>query len=117
MNDLTDQQLIRNYLARKSEPAFSQLVHRYIDLVYSTALRIAGESHLAKDVSQNVFVSLAQSATQLTGRETIAGWLHLTTRNIAAKMIRSEVRRRNREHASGQHHRARKHTDYNLAHP
>ncbi|HEX5223178.1 MAG TPA: sigma-70 family RNA polymerase sigma factor [Verrucomicrobiae bacterium] len=97
MNEQTDQELLRNYIERKSDSAFAALVERYIDLVHSAALRMSGDPHSAKDITQCVFVALFQSARQLTDRSTLAGWLHNTARNLAAKEIRSQIRRRTRE--------------------
>lgn len=68
-----------------------------MDLVYSAAVRMVRNPHLAEDVTQNVFLALAQNARELMARPVLAGWLHRTTRNLAAKAIRSESRRRARE--------------------
>ncbi len=97
MNDLTDQQLLRDYTECQSEAAFAAIVQRYVDLVYSAAFRMVCDAHAAKDVTQSVFVVLSQNAAQLTDRPALAGWLHGTSRNLAAKVVRSEVRRRARE--------------------
>lgn len=97
MNDLTDQQLLRNYAERQSETAFAELVRRHVDLVYSAGLRMVRDSHLAEDVTQAVFVALAQNARQLGDRPVLSGWLHRTAQNLASKSVRSEVRRRARE--------------------
>src|SRR5262252_1607034 len=94
MDSRTDQELLREYAGDGSEPAFSELVRRYVDFVYSAALRIVTNRHLAEEVSQKVFLVLAQSARHLANRGVLAGWLHCTTRNVAANAIRSEVRRR-----------------------
>ncbi len=97
MNDLTDSQLLRAYAERRSEPAFAELVRRHLDFVYSTAARIVRDPHLAKDVTQGVFVALAGSSAQLSERASLAGWLHCTTRNIAAHTVRTIERQRARE--------------------
>ena len=97
MNTLTDQELLRDYTGRRSEAAFAELVRRHVDFVYSAALRMVRDAHLAQDVAQGVFVALAQSAPQLTGRPILSGWLHRTTQNLAANTVRSDVRRRARE--------------------
>jgi len=47
VNELTDQQLLRAYSERQSEPAFAELVRRHVDLVYTAALRMVCDSHLA----------------------------------------------------------------------
>ena len=97
MNDSTDKQLLRDYTELQSEAAFAAIVQRYVDLVYSAAFRMFRDDHAAKDVTQSVFVALAQNARQLTDRPALAGWLHCTARNLAAKAVRTDVRRRARE--------------------
>jgi RNA polymerase sigma factor (sigma-70 family) len=94
VNSLTDQQLLRDYTGRRSEAAFDELVRRHVDFIYSAALRMVRDAHLAEDVTQGVFVALAQNARQLTERPVLSGWLHRTAQNLAANAVRSEVRRR-----------------------
>jgi RNA polymerase sigma factor (sigma-70 family) len=97
MNALTDQQLLRDYTEHRSEAAFAEFVRRHIDLVYSAARRMVCDPHLAEDVTQGVFVAFAQNARQLSGRPVLSGWLHRTAQNLAAKAVRTDVRRRTRE--------------------
>ena len=97
MNDQTDSQLLRAYAEHCSEPAFAELVRRHVDFVYSAALRMVRDSHLAEDVTQGVFVALAKNVTQLTDRPVLSGWLHRSAQNIAAQTVRTDVRRRARE--------------------
>ncbi len=97
MKSLTDQQLLRDYTERRSEAAFAELVRRHVDFVYSAALRMVRDAHLAEDVAQGVFVALAQNAPRLAARPVLSGWLHRTTQNLAANTVRSDVRRRARE--------------------
>ena len=68
MNDQTDSQLLHAYAENRSEAAFTELVRRHVDFVYSAALRMVCASHLAEDVTQGVFVALAKNATQLMDR-------------------------------------------------
>ncbi len=97
MNGLSDQQLLRDYAAGRSEAAFAELVRRHVDLVYSAAARMVCDAHLAQDVTQSAFVALAQNAGQLTERTVLSGWLYRTAQNIAAQTVRTDVRRRARE--------------------
>ena len=97
MNRPTDQQLLCEYAARRSDAAFAELVRRHVDLVYSAALRMVCDAHLAQDVTQGAFVALAQNARRLAGHPVLSGWLHCTAQNLAANAVRSEVRRRARE--------------------
>src|ERR1017187_3492345 len=97
VNSLTDQQLLSDYAGQRTETAFSELVRRHVDFVYSAAVRMVRDAHLAEDVTQGVFVALAQNARQLTDRPVLSGWLHRTAQNLAANSVRADVRRRVRE--------------------
>lgn len=101
MNGPTDQELLASYAETRAEAAFGELVRRHVDLVHSAARRLVVDPHLAEDVTQSVFVALARQAAEVNGRLTagvpLSGWLHLTTRNLAAKVVRAEMRRRDRE--------------------
>jgi RNA polymerase sigma factor (sigma-70 family) len=102
-----DGTLLREYVESGSDAAFAHLVQRHLDLVYSTALRsVGGDAHLAKDVSQSVFIDLARKAASLSKRADLTGWLYTSTCFAAAKVVRSERRRHNREqeaHAMQEH--------------
>jgi RNA polymerase sigma factor (sigma-70 family) len=97
VTDQTDQQLLRDYAEHRTEAAFVELIRRHVDIVYSAALRRVGDSHLAQDVTQAAFVSLAQNARQLAAHPVLSGWLHRTTQNITANLIRANTRRHARE--------------------
>ena len=91
--------LLHRYLTESSDRAFRDLVERHAGLVYQTALRRAGGDHaLARDAAQVVFTDLAQKAASLPPDTALAGWLHRHTGFVTSKLIRSEQRRRQREH-------------------
>jgi RNA polymerase sigma factor (sigma-70 family) len=91
-------QLLADYAENGSEAAFGELVRRYIDLVFSTALRlVGGDKHRAEDVAQTVFMDLARRASKLHRETMLGGWLHRDTCFVAAKLMRGERRRRLRE--------------------
>jgi RNA polymerase sigma factor (sigma-70 family) len=93
-----DCDLLRQYAENRDETAFAEVVRRYVDLVYATALRLLnGDAHLAQDVTQTVFTDLARNTAALRERATIAGWLHTSARFHASKTVRTERRRRARE--------------------
>jgi RNA polymerase sigma factor (sigma-70 family) len=93
-----DSELLRRFAQTNSEDAFAELAKRHVNLVYSAALRqIDGDEHLAKDVAQMVFTDLARKANSLSRRETLTGWLYTSTHFAAAKIVRGENRRRDRE--------------------
>jgi uncharacterized protein (TIGR03435 family) len=97
MQELDDMTLLREYAERDSESAFSTLVTRHVNLVFSTARRNVGNAAAAEDVSQAVFIILAKKAPGLARRTGLSGWLHQTTRLTAANYLRTEIRRAKRE--------------------
>src|SRR5579863_800089 len=98
MADADDNTLLREFAERHSEPAFAEIVRRHLNLVYSVALRFAGDSEDAQDVAQAVFILLAQRAGSLRERSSLTGWLYETTRFTAMKFLRTRARRAAREH-------------------
>src|SRR5947207_14400874 len=92
------QRLLAEYAQNGSEPAFQELVSRYINFVYSTALRlVGGDAHLAEDVAQTVFIGLANRGRTLPTEVMLGGWLHQHTYHVATKAVRAERRRQSRE--------------------
>ena len=91
-----DIELLRRYVTERSEAAFTDLVQRHIDLVYSAALRqVSGDVAAAQDVTQAVFADLARKASRLGRHTSLTGWLYTSTRCAAAtglppKSIRKE---------------------------
>ena len=95
--------LLRNYAEHGNEAAFRELVERYVDFVYSTAVRrVGGDASLAQDVTQRVFADLALKARTLRKLEFLGGWLHRHTGFVASNMVRSEQRRQVREQEAAQ---------------
>ena len=97
----TDRDLLREYAERGVESAFGALVQRHIDLVFATARRRLGDDAAAREVTQNVFVSLARKALRLLGETSLAGWLHQAAVLEARQWWRGELRRQRRDAFSG----------------
>ena len=94
----SDSELLARFARNRSEEVFAELVRRHVNLVYSAALRqVGGDGHLAQDVAQTVFSDLARKAPALVRRATLTGWLYTSARFAAAKIVRAEHRRRDRE--------------------
>src|SRR5215831_6103702 len=58
---------------------------------------MTGEAHSAQDVTQAVFMELAQHSARLKHHPVLSAWLHTTARNLAAKNVRAAVRRQKHE--------------------
>jgi RNA polymerase sigma factor (sigma-70 family) len=94
---MDDSELLRQYVQGGSEAAFTELVNRHLDVVFSAACRQVGDVHRARDVAQGVFTDLARKAPGLLGHTALVGWLYTSTHFAAAKVRRNEQRRAERE--------------------
>src|SRR5215469_10915483 len=97
MQELDDRTLLREYVERNSQDAFAVLVERHVNKVYSVALRHTRNPHQAEEITQAVFVILAQKSRKLGNKVILSGWLYQTARLTALTFIRSEIRRTHRE--------------------
>lgn len=97
MHEADDSGLLRQYAEHGSEEAFAMLVSRHVNKVYSVALRQTGKPHLAEEITQAVFVTLARNRHRLGRRVVLSGWLYQTARLTSITHIRSEIRRHRRE--------------------
>jgi RNA polymerase sigma factor (sigma-70 family) len=92
-----DMALLRKYARHNSEEAFTALASRYVNLVYSVALRQVGDTHLAEEITQAVFIILARKAKSLPAKTILPGWLCRTARYASADAIKIQRRRQHRE--------------------
>lgn len=92
-----DSKLLEQYISGSQE-AFSELVGRHARWVYWAARRQVRDEHLAEDVTQAVFILLAQKARKVRGRS-IGPWLLKTTRHVSKHALRASRRRTLHERA------------------
>jgi RNA polymerase sigma factor (sigma-70 family) len=97
MQSTDDSELLRQYAENHSDDAFSTLVARHINLVYSVALRRAGNPYHAEEITQAVFIILAKKALQLRHDKALSSRLFQATGLTANNYVRSEARRHRRE--------------------
>jgi RNA polymerase sigma factor (sigma-70 family) len=98
MSPPADSTLLDRYARQGDAAAFDAFMRRHLDLVYSAALRqTAGDHHRAQEITQTVFLTAARRARLLSGHVLVTGWLHRTTRHVAADLRRAETRRRRHE--------------------
>src|SRR5688500_8404443 len=94
---MDDWQLLECYGREDSQDAFTEIVKRHVNLVYSAALRQVREVELARDVTQLVFANLARRARSLKAKGTLAGWLYRDACFTSRDILRRERRRTVRE--------------------
>ena len=62
-------------LRRRDERAFSRLVLRYQDRVFNLCYRLLGSEEEARDVAQEVFVSIFQKIDRFRGDAKLSTWI------------------------------------------
>jgi RNA polymerase sigma factor (sigma-70 family) len=94
MTSLCDGALLKKYVSDSSQAAFTVLVSRHLNLVYSAALRRLNGNHAsAADVAQIVFADLARKAPNLIEHPMLVGWLYRATQLAACEEIRHAMQR------------------------
>jgi RNA polymerase sigma factor (sigma-70 family) len=101
MENESDAELLQRYVATEDQGSFAGIVTRHTNLVFSAAFRQLGSSDIASDISQLVFVALAQNASTLVRRlkpeGSLAGWLCRSAHFLCLNFRRDEYRRLLRE--------------------
>src|SRR5579871_90890 len=93
MDASDDIALLQEYADQGSEGAFQALVSRHIGLVYSAALRQVRDASMAEEVTQVVFIILAQKARRISNKTILTGWLFKTTRFASLAQTRAAAKR------------------------
>lgn len=93
---MNDAELLHEYASDQSESAFRALVERHLPLVYSAAVRQAGQPALVESLTTAVFILLARRSSQLPPQTSLADWLFRKTRQVMAKSRRGEQCQRRR---------------------
>src|SRR5437868_14749364 len=91
----SDKALVRRFVRHRDGEAFSALMDRYADMVYTTSWRVLGDETLAADAVQETFFHLVKNADRITG--SLGSWLHRVATRRSVDLIRQNVSRRNRE--------------------
>ncbi len=96
----TDAELLKEYSGSGSQTAFAALVQRHGPMVHAVAMRTLSNHHDAQDVTQATFLVLAREAEALSGKPSVAGWLHTVSRRLSLDAHRSRESRQRREAAA-----------------
>lgn len=92
MHAPSDALLLASWLESESETGFRALVERYAGLVYMTAKRTCADDAMAREASHLTFITLARKATSLAQRDSLGGWLHVTSMMHARNLLQHRKR-------------------------
>ena len=92
---MTDAQLVARCIAgdRSAERA---LYDAHVDRVFRIAYRLAGDSDLAQDFTQETFIRAFSRLSQYRGDASLSTWLHTIATSVSLNGMRSVTRLRSR---------------------
>lgn len=106
--ELSDGELLEEFIARRDETAFETLVRRHGPMVYGVCRRILGNAADADDAFQATFLVLVRKASSVRPRGMVSNWLYGVAHNTAIKAKAMIQQRRVKENEAGTMPRADK---------
>lgn len=92
-DELSDEQLMARIVGTEVEAALSVLYDRYGRTVYGSGLKLLGDSSLAEELVQEVFLKVWRSSRTFdSSRSSFSTWLYRVTRNAALDLYRHRAR-------------------------
>lgn len=88
---LSDEELLRDFL-RGKEQAFTSLMQRYENRIFSVALRMTGDRSDALDATQDAFISAFRRADTFRGDAAFSTWLYRIAINSCNDLLRRKGR-------------------------
>lgn len=90
---INNDQYIINQVIEGDTKAFSILVDRYKDLVFTLAIRMLKQREEAEEVSQDVFVKVFKSLHKFKGDSKLSTWIYKVTYNTCLDAIKKHKRK------------------------
>ena len=92
----SDGHLLTDFVARRDDGAFAQLVRRHGPMVLAVCRRVLRHQQDAEDAFQATFLVLARKADDVWPRDAVGAWLHGVAYRVAMKArgVRAKLARR-----------------------
>ena len=88
--ELTDLELIQQYLKTQESSAFSILYRRYSTKVYSKCISLLKEEAWAKDATQEIFIKIFLNLSKFGAQSKFSTWVYSITYNYCIDLIRKK---------------------------
>lgn len=86
-----EERKLRQSIAQGDPHAFSELVNRYWNNIYSQALVYVKSTHVAKDIVQDIFLKVWEKRNTLPDIERIDAFLFIMARNQIISSFRKKI--------------------------
>jgi len=93
----TDGELLRQFVARRDEAAFTALMERHGPMVLGVCRRLLRQPQDVDDVFQATFLVLLQRADSIARADSVGSWLYGVARRIAVRVRANARKRQDRE--------------------
>lgn len=91
----TNDQILINQIIEGDAKAFTELVNRYKDLVFTLALRMLKNREEAEEVSQDTFIKIYKSLHKFKGDSKFSTWIYKVAYNSCLDQIKKNKKFQN----------------------
>src|SRR5476651_1945472 len=95
--EMTDGELLTQFLNRRDDSALAALVRRHASMVWGVCNRLLRSHHDAEDAFQATFLVLVRKAASVVPREAVGNWLFGVARQTALRVLATAAKRGGRE--------------------
>lgn len=93
-DELSDAELVRRFVARRDELAFTILLERHGAMVLGVCRCVLRDTHDAHDAFQATFLVFLRKASSIRRREVVGSWLYAVAHRVAVRLKTQIARRR-----------------------
>jgi RNA polymerase sigma factor (sigma-70 family) len=95
IQQLSDSEIIREYLRTQRQDYFSMLYRKYADKVYRKCITLLKDQGLAEDAMQEIFVKVMLSLANFNEKAQFSTWVYSITYNFCIDIIRKQKKTKN----------------------
>jgi RNA polymerase sigma-70 factor (ECF subfamily) len=90
MNNLSDEQLVHDYLKHKDEKSLEILITRYLKPIYGFVYKYTNLLNEAEDITQEVFVKAWRNLKKFDQTKSFKTWIFQIAKNTAIDFLRQK---------------------------